>query len=401
MRADTQQRASVTPGELPFEFGASEILDNLDVAVLVSDRSHNIRYRNAAARQWLPDAENLPALFGRVRFLESGSAWKGLFARLWSDGKSSTANCILDTTDGSPTSLFWLRCIPLYCPQTANVVAAILLLEGLHRPSALDSRAEVSGRLASLGKLAARVAHELNNPLDGILRYVNLAMRAADTMPDDRLKAYLSESRIGLIRMVQIVADLLDFSRASENESEETNINELVGQAIQTAASGPTERGIEISTDFQQDSMPSVCGGRLYQVCCNLIKNAVDAMPEGGRLHVSTAFSDGEVIIRVTDTGVGLPDPPDKVFEPFFTTKPPGKGTGLGLAICKDFVEGMGGTITASSSEHGGAVFFVRMPAARLPSRGGSRCQSRDATVTEHAAPGQRGLDPSDVRPGS
>jgi signal transduction histidine kinase len=97
-------------------------------------------------------------------------------------------------------------------------------------------------------------------------------------------------------------------------------------------------------------------------VCCNLIRNAIDAMPDGGRLSITSGVVADDVVIRVADTGVGLPTSAEKIFEPFFTTKAPGKGTGLGLAICKDFIEDMQGTITAAPGESGGAVVIVRIP---------------------------------------
>jgi two-component system NtrC family sensor kinase len=102
----------------------------------------------------------------------------------------------------------------------------------------------------------------------------------------------------------------------------------------------------------------------LFQVCCNVIKNAIDAMPDGGRLTITTAALDRDVVLRVEDTGVGLPENMDEIFEPFFTTKKPGEGTGLGLAICKDYVERLHGRITAERADPQGAVFIVSIPLA-------------------------------------
>jgi len=131
--------------------------------------------------------------------------------------------------------------------------------------------------------------------------------------------------------------------------------------------SEPAERnGVTIAAGFQNEHMPPVRGSRLFQVFCNLIKNAIDAMPKGGRLTVTSAVVDREVMVRVEDTGIGLPEQADKVFEPFFTTKQPGKGTGLGLAICKDYIERLHGTITAHNRPEGGAAFVVRIPVDSL-----------------------------------
>jgi signal transduction histidine kinase len=216
--------------------------------------------------------------------------------------------------------------------------------------------------MASLGKLAARVAHELNNPLDGILRYINLAIRVAGDAPESRLNSYLTESRSGLLRMIRIIGDLLEFSRNSDAGFEETGMNDVIEQAIRASSSAADANRVIVSADFQGGQMPRIRAGRLYQVCCNLMRNAIDAMPDGGRLTISSGVYDEHVVIRVADTGVGLPSPVEKVFEPFYTTKQPGKGTGLGLAICKEFVEDMGGTISAANQDANGAVFTVRIP---------------------------------------
>jgi signal transduction histidine kinase len=187
-------------------------------------------------------------------------------------------------------------------------------------------------------------------------------MRVASDVSEPKLKSYLTESRIGAMRMVHIIGDLLEFSRSSEGEFNETDINELVEQAVSNRMSAAEAERVVVAVDFQTQEMPAVYGSRLYQVCCNLIKNAIEAMPDGGQLTVTTGIANGDAVIRVADTGVGLPTPTQKVFQPFFTTKGPGKGTGLGLAICKDFVEEMQGTITAEPGDVCGSVFTVRIP---------------------------------------
>ena len=109
-------------------------------------------------------------------------------------------------------------------------------------------------------------------------------------------------------------------------------------------------------------------GSNLFQVFCNLIKNAVDAMPDGGTLTITTAaWSTGEVVVSFEDTGMGLPENAEQIFEPFFTTKPSGQGTGLGLAICKDIIEKYNGRILAENRPEGGARFTVVVPVESGP----------------------------------
>lgn len=354
---------------------APAILDALGAGVLVVDAGGMVRYRNALAGEWLPDGEDLQSALAEARLLDPIEDWPTELARIVKAGQRSRFVGALQLPGQSTPRLVSFHCSPLgvsQLPPAGGV--AILLVEEVGQ-EAIEQRLEVSARLASLGKLATRVAHELSNPLDGILRYTNLAMRLVGDTPGSKLKSYLAESRTGLLRMVQIIGDLLEYSRTTDGGFDAVNITEVVEQAMRSIAASADANGVIVTADFQTQAMPSICGTRLFQVCCNLMKNAVDAMPDGGRLSITVGRLDDEVVIRVADTGVGLPVPTEKVFEPFFTTKEPGKGTGLGLAICKDFVEGLQGTITAEPGEEGGAVFIVRIPSANcLPPRmpGGS-----------------------------
>ncbi len=221
--------------------------------------------------------------------------------------------------------------------------------------------------MASLGRLTARVVHELNNPLDGILRYVNLAIRRCDAQksaagrPPDEVVQHLTAAREGLLRMTRIVREVLQFSRGRASTLDAADVNEVVEAAVRSLAPAADEAGVLIAADYQLDGMPRVVGGRLHQICVNLIKNAIEAMPEGGRLFINTAVVGTDVVLRFSDTGPGLPDSL-RLFEPFETSKPPGAGTGLGLAICRELAGQMGGAIHARNAEGGGAVLTVTIP---------------------------------------
>lgn len=338
------------------------MLNGLGVGIVVADDHGAIQYRNAVAAALLSAGETLDAAFAEVRFDGAFGGWAAELARVIKQGVIARfEGAVAADGEHAPRTLR-IRCSPLRPGSGEPAIDAVLLIEEADHAADADEQVEVSRRLASLGKLAARVAHELNNPLDGILRYVNLALRIAADAPEPRLQSYLAESRTGLMRMVQIISDLLQFSRTSDAGFENMGVNDVIEEAIRANAAGAERHNVIVAADFQSRQMPTVHGSRLYQVCCNLIRNAIDAMPDGGRLTVASGVVDSDVVIRVADTGVGLPEPIEKVFEPFFTTKPPGKGTGLGLAISKDFIEDMGGTITAAQGEEGGAVFTVRVP---------------------------------------
>ena len=228
--------------------------------------------------------------------------------------------------------------------------------------SASDAAGE-SMRMVALGRLAARVAHELNNPLDGILRYVNLAARVNKSEGGDaRIGEYLDKARGGLLRMAQITTGLLEFSRASHAPPEQATINRIIEDAIASMAGRATEAGVTVERNLLAVDMPVARGSNIFQVFCNLIKNALDAMPNGGALAVSTRIDAGDIVIAVEDTGIGLPEEADRIFEPFFTTKAPGRGTGLGLAVCREIIERYGGSITANRRQPAGTAFVVRIP---------------------------------------
>jgi len=389
MNTRTPSKTSVHQGDLQAAGPLADILNSLGVAVLVAGRDQTVRYRNAVADSWLPDGATIETVMADTRFLGSFDGWPAVLARVVDARETLRFDCALRPKNANSPVLAKIRCEPLGDPGSKSTTGAVILIEEGAKQEAVEEQLEVSARLASLGKLAARVAHELNNPLDGILRYINLATRVADENVNPRLKSYLAESRIGLIRMVQIISDLLEFSRTSDGEFDEMNINEVVEQAIKTTATTAQEHGVVVAADFQSQQMPSVCGSRIFQVSCNLIKNAIDAMPEGGRIAITTGIVDDDVIIRVADTGVGLPDHPEQVFEPFFTTKEAGKGTGLGLAICRDFIEDMQGTIDAAPGEEEGAVFTVRIPMSSFhrPSRLTSPSQDVGPDNTDEPQP--------------
>ena len=341
---------------------AVEILDSLSGGVVVADRNGRVRYRNTVAAKWLAEGTDLQSVLQPVELCGSFAGWSTELPRMVEDEALRRLGGVLHPADARAATLVALSCTPLRQGPAAVVTGIIIQIEEATYQNAVEDKLEVSKRLTSLGKLATRVAHELNNPLDGILRYTTLALRLVENSSEAKLKSYLTQSRTGLVRMCQIIGDLLQFARTTEGEFDEVGINEVVEQALEATAVAAEEANIVVTVDFQKQNMPTVRGSRLYQVCCNLIKNAIDAMPEGGRLAITTGMAGDDVVIRVADTGVGLSEPVEKLFQPFFTTKAPGKGTGLGLAISRDFIEEMNGTITAESAEEGGAIFTVRVP---------------------------------------
>ena len=221
-----------------------------------------------------------------------------------------------------------------------------------------------SEQLASVGRLAAGVAHEINNPLTGVLAFADL-MREKENMDDqDRedLEVIIRETK----RAREIVRGLLDFARETPSVKTALNVNDVIRQTTQLLGKREAFQNINIVEALDED-LPPVNGDRnqLQQVLVNLSLNACEAMPDGGTLLVGTSGNGDQVVIEVTDTGCGIkPEHLDQIFEPFFTTKPVGKGTGLGLSVSYGIVQQHGGTLEVESEPGKGTTFTIRLPVA-------------------------------------
>lgn len=222
-------------------------------------------------------------------------------------------------------------------------------------------------KMAAIGMLAGGVAHEINNPLGGILAFTQLMKRDASGNPS--LVSDLEEVERAAVRCKKIVSDLLDFSRISrEHERMAVDVNVLIEKVFPFLQREMRSYNVELDSHFDP-ALPRVMANpdRLQQVFINLMTNACHAMHKGGTLFIETAAEERGrwVVVRVRDTGGGIPRAiRDRIFDPFFTTKEPGKGTGLGLSISYRIVKDHGGEILCDSVEGKGTEFTVRLPAA-------------------------------------
>ncbi|MHC4749133.1 MAG: two-component system sensor histidine kinase NtrB [Planctomycetota bacterium] len=270
----------------------------------------------------------------------------------------------VDYTSDGKTKLLRIICAPLVETETAKNLGGTVIIEDISEKVDIERRLVNAERLATVGKHASKVAHELNNPLDGILRYINLAMRIVERENLEKPKEYLTQCRQGLMRMVQIVSELLEFSRSTYTPLEYVKIEQIIEDAIKTMESRAEASSVRIIRTYGV-GIPQIRSGNLFQVFCNLTKNALDAMPDGGQLRISTSSAaDNTIMVEFRDTGTGLsPENAEAIFEPFFTTKDKGRGTGLGLAICRDIIESHHGRISAKNAPDGGSIFTVHLPA--------------------------------------
>ena len=217
-------------------------------------------------------------------------------------------------------------------------------------------------RLATMGQLAATIAHEIGTPLNSVAVHLQLLARSPRLSDQDRQRLFTIDGQIR--RLVETVQQRLALTRGEARRLEPTDLNELVRSVTDLMA--PVLVAKRIACSFAIDSvLPKVRvdGHQIQQVLLNLLTNAVDAMPAGGSLLVETAVVAGAVLLRVADSGPGIPpDARERIFEPFFTTKERGKGAGLGLPISRQIVETHGGTIQVADNPNGGATFEVRLP---------------------------------------
>jgi len=238
------------------------------------------------------------------------------------------------------------------------------------RMNELNARLVQSDKLAALGKMAAGVAHEINNPLAVIIQKTGW-MEDLLTEEDLQQTKNLEEFKTSLRKIEEhverarkVVHNMLGYARRMEPRLENVDINDTVKQTIALLENYARINNIEIHTSLASD-LPVIASdqAQLQQVFLNLLTNAIDAIEKNGRIEVVSKKADGRIQVDVTDNGPGIPlDQQKRVFEPFYTTKQTSKGTGLGLWVSYDIVERMGGSITVKSQVGEGTTFTVSIP---------------------------------------
>jgi two-component system NtrC family sensor kinase len=230
-------------------------------------------------------------------------------------------------------------------------------------------------KLAAIGRLAAGVVHEINNPLATISacaealesRLQEGAFSQSETSEAlDDLREYLGLIRSEAFRCKSITNGLLDFSRARASEHALLDLADVINSAARLLAHQQRDGKVEFQIQMPDEPLPPLSGdaGQLQQAIIALATNAVDAMPDGGTLTISARHEGGDVLVEVSDTGVGIaPENIAKIFDPFFTTKEVGRGTGLGLAVCYGILTEHGGSLDIQSTLGVGTTFTITLPA--------------------------------------
>ena len=225
-----------------------------------------------------------------------------------------------------------------------------------------------SAKLASVGTLAAGIAHDINNPLTVITGRAEIIQgklrKPKEDLDIEKISAGIEDMYGMAMRISSIVNQLLSYSRRSEELSSPERLDRLIDDALPLLERKFAKKNVELVRKYEETPMVNVVAGQLHQVFMNLVGNALDAMPEWGTITLGCTIENGMATAYVKDTGSGIPQEVlDRIFEPFFTTKEVGQGTGLGLFICHKIVTDHQGELSVESEPGQGTTFWVKLPA--------------------------------------
>lgn|GEM_PF-542450 len=243
----------------------------------------------------------------------------------------------------------------------AGGIQVLALFEDVTEISRMQQKANFYEHLAIMGKLTACVVHELNNPLDGVQRYLSLALRKKDEPGE--VERYLSEAQKGLTKMSQAIKSMLDITNPKRPLKAQDSLTNQIQEAIKILLFQANDQNVEISLAVPPIFEEILFGSDLYTVCVNLIKNALHAMPNGGRLDIIGSEAHQGLQVQFRDSGSGIaPEHLEGIFKPFFTTKTQGQGLGLGLPICQKILEKYRGRLLVDSVLGQGSTFTMELP---------------------------------------
>jgi two-component system, NtrC family, sensor kinase len=352
------------------------IIDSLPLSLYAVDSTYRIVAWNRnreLGELGIPRGSVLGKNIFNVLTLQNREVLEQEFARVFESGQIERIE--QETTKPNGEVSHWLISkIPMWIDDSGHVSHVITVGEDITSRVEASRAVARAEKLAAIGRLAAGVVHEINNPLATISacaealesRLQEGAFSEGDTSRAlDDLREYLGLIRSEAFRCKSITNGLLDFSRARTSEHALLDIAGIVNSAARLLAHQQRDHRIEFRIQTPDD-LPPLNGdaGQLQQAIIALATNAVDAMPEGGILTISARQQGSDVLVEVGDTGVGIaPENLTKIFEPFFTTKEVGQGTGLGLAVCYGILTEHGGNLDVQSTPGVGTTFTITLPA--------------------------------------
>jgi len=337
------------------------LLENANDVIYTLDTEQRFTYVNSKIEAWGYRKDDL---LGRPYLVLLSKRHRGRRLKSTLDiGAKQVYEVEVVTHTGEPRAVM-VSVSPLYAVEGA-ILGVLGIARDMTETKKLEQRIRNSEKLASVGRLAAGVAHEINNPLGGILNCLYNLRKG--TLSPSRLEEYRVSMEDGVRRVQKIVRQLLDFSQQDEPEFAPTDINHVVDRVLVLTTHLFAPNRIRLETGFGQ-GLPNVMLDRhmIEQVLMNLVLNAVQAMKDGGGLTIRTSVVEGVCLIEVRDTGSGIPPAVlPRIFDPFFTTKSEGEGTGLGLSVSLGIVERHGGKILVDSEVGKGTTFTLCLPVSR------------------------------------
>jgi len=353
------------------------VLDSLPVSLYVVDRDYRIvtwnRHREVGV-QGIPRETALGRDIFTVLARYPQGRLREEFERAFRTGEIERIEQQTVADDGS-TRHWIVSKIPMRNAGTNEVTHVITVGEDVTtRIEAIHAvgRAE---KLAAVGRLAAGVVHEINNPLATIAACAEALEQRGDegafasSEAADDLKEYLGLIKAEAFRCKSITTGLLDFSRVRTGERAAIDLGEVVRSSANLITHQKRSEGINIRLDIAADLPPVIAdGGQIQQAVIALATNAIDAMPNGGDLTFAVFAQANRIVVEVRDTGAGIPpENVSKIYEPFFTTKEVGRGTGLGLAVCYGIISEHGGRLGVRSNVGVGTTFSISLPLVARP----------------------------------
>ncbi|GAB4354363.1 MAG: hypothetical protein Kow0099_38530 [Candidatus Abyssubacteria bacterium] len=342
----------------------SSILRCLSQYVIIFDRQFSITYSSkqrelAALFGMAPETDfsnttilDLPLDLEKIRLKER-------LEELLSSGAPFSLNNVKvkDSSEGRVVNMFFS---PFATPEE-ELIGGLLLVDDNTKNYEMQQRLVEAEKFSLIGSLTSMITHEVNNPLDGVMRLINLSLARLDH--DTPVRTYLVEAQKGLQRIASLVSSLLSFSRKSISlNGEFAPLNTIVESAVAAIKAKIEDKDVTFALNLAPEN-PRVKTNDFYQVVNNLVSNSFDAIGQSGHLTVETLVDDAMLHIIVEDNGCGIPKRMQPhIFSAFWTTKEYGKGTGLGLAIVKKVVDKYEGAILVESEEKAGTKMHVKFP---------------------------------------
>lgn len=342
------------------------VLDSMNDGVLVTDEQHRLILVNKAAERLVPLASG--------RIIGDRPLWHVIadqdiseFVHIALENDESVTDREFALDHGGTTRILSCSLIPLV--QAGHIRGNILQLVDISEKRGREARLRRAESLASLTTLAAGVAHEIKNPLGSIGIHNQLIQKMVsqlDREDADRINSYLTVIDEEIERLNRIVVDFLFAVRPMDTKLEDGDLNNLISDLLKFVQYELEQAGIEVVRELDKEIPRLKLDPKYFkQAMMNLVKNAISAMPDGGTLHVSTKTWGDQVLLRISDNGLGMsPEVRDKIFEPYFTTKD--FGSGIGLTLVYKVVKEHMGDISVTSKEEHGTTFTITLP---LPQR--------------------------------